>query len=248
MNMPPKNKTSVTRNTHMTSEALSRCWSNVSNCPYNSPVRCTRRSSLDLYATRVHASLISLLLVVLVVPVGRRQRRVTLYVEAQIVTIVEVVRLPIDFGRDIEIFGERRRRGLPLKPRCRPWVRSCDLSVAHRPRQINHRQQVAERENRGTRRGHHVKHLKLGWIAVIAARHAEIAENKLREERQVEPNEKSDCGRLRQTFGIQSAGNLRPPEVQSTDVAHHRAADHDVVEVRDDEIGVVKVDVQAEAG
>ena len=42
------------------------------------------------------------------------------------------------------------------------------------------------------------------------------------------------------------AGDLRPPVVQPGEVAHDRAAHHDVVEVRDDEVGVVDVDVDAE--
>ena len=40
--------------------------------------------------------------------------------------------------------------------------------------------------------------------------------------------------------------HLRPPEVQPAEVAHDRAADHDVVEMRDHEIGVVQVDVGAQ--
>ena len=45
---------------------------------------------------------------------------------------------------------------------------------------------------------------------------------------------------------VHAAGHLRPPVVQAGEVAHDRAADHDVVEVRDDEVGVVQVDVEAE--
>ena len=36
--------------------------------------------------------------------------------------------------------------------------------------------------------------------------------------------------------------------MQPGEVAHDRAADHDVVEVRDDEVGVVDVHVDAERG
>src|SRR5260370_35285801 len=43
-------------------------------------------------------------------------------------------------------------------------------------------------------------------------------------------------------------GNLRPPEVQAAAVAHDRAADHDVGKVGDDEVGVMNVNVQAQAG
>ena len=44
------------------------------------------------------------------------------------------------------------------------------------------------------------------------------------------------------------AGDLRPPVVQPGEVPHDRAADHDEVEVRDDEVGVVEVDVDAQGG
>ena len=46
-------------------------------------------------------------------------------------------------------------------------------------------------------------------------------------------------------LGVEPPGDLRPPVVQSAQVAHDRAADHDVVEVRDDEVGVVDVHVEA---
>ena len=46
-------------------------------------------------------------------------------------------------------------------------------------------------------------------------------------------------------LGIHLAGHLRPPEVQAAQERHDRAAHHDVVEVRDDEVGVVQVDVDA---
>src|SRR5262249_7463681 len=48
-------------------------------------------------------------------------------------------------------------------------------------------------------------------------------------------------------FRIETPSHLRPPEVQPADVTHDRAADHDVVEVRDDEVGVMEMNVEAEA-
>ena len=53
---------------------------------------------------------------------------------------------------------------------------------------------------------------------------------------------------LRPDVRVHPAGHLRPPEVQAGEVAHDRAADHDEVEVGDDEVGVVDVDVDAERG
>ena len=54
-------------------------------------------------------------------------------------------------------------------------------------------------------------------------------------------------GEASPTFGIEPAGNFRPPEMQSADVSHDRATDHDVVEVSDHEVGVVYMNVDAKA-
>src|SRR5260370_34294156 len=52
----------------------------------------------------------------------------------------------------------------------------------------------------------------------------------------------------RDRLRIEPASDLRPPEMQAGDVAHDSAADHNVVKVRDDEVGIVDVNIQAEAG
>src|SRR5271154_616493 len=82
---------------------------------------------------------------------------------------------------------------------------------------------------------------------MIAARHSQVAENKLREECEVETYEQNYGRNARQKFRIHSAGDLGPPEVQSAHVAHHRAADHDVVKMGDHEVGVVQMNVQPQA-
>ena len=87
---------------------------------------------------------------------------------------------------------------------------------------------------------------KLFGIDVIAPRHAQIAEDELRKERQVEADEDQDGREAGPAFGIHAAGHLRPPEVNAAQIRHHRAADHDVVEVGDDEVGVVHVHVDRE--
>src|SRR5258708_3254664 len=148
----------------------------------------------------------------------------------------------------MEIFGWRRRVGCPLEAGGRPGVLSGNFALVVGQGEVNHVQQGAERENRGARMGEHVEHLKFGRIAVIAARHTEIAKNELREEGQVEAYEQGDRGDARQNFRIELAGNLGPPEVNAADVTHNSAADHDVVEVCNDEVGVVDVNVQAQGG
>src|SRR5712675_1585459 len=175
-----------------------------------------------------------------------RERRRTFYVQAEIRAVIVVVRLPRDFGRDIEIFSDRRRGRLPFEASARPRIGAGYFTVAHGPSEINHRQQVAQREDGSSGSGHHIEHLKFRRIAGVAARHAQIAENELREKGEIEAQEKGNRSDASQKFRIQLAGNLGPPVVQTADVTHHRATDHDVVEVGDDEIGIVEMNVQAE--
>ena len=105
--------------------------------------------------------------------------------------------------------------------------------------EVDHRQQVADGEHRGAGGGEDVQHLELRRVGVIAARHADVAEQELREEGQVEADEDQQRRQARPPLGIHPAGDLRPPVVQAGHVGHDRAADHDVVEVGDDEVGVV---------
>src|SRR5712664_3902711 len=251
---PPKNKTSVTRKIHMPSAADSFCWSSVSKCPYSSPVRCTRCSSLPSSGWRLIARNAGGASPAptyqhneLVVSMSRGERLCPGH-QSKIRTAFIVVWLPGHFGCDMEIFRRWRRIRFPFKARGRPGIWPRNLAVTHGPNEVNHRQQIAQRENRPARRGQDVQHLKFRRIGVIAPRHAEIAKKKLRKERQIEADEQRDGRNPRQGFRIKPAGNLRPPEVQAADVTHDRAADHDVVEMGDHEVGVVNVNVQAQAG
>ena len=82
---------------------------------------------------------------------------------------------------------------------------------------------------------------------MVATRHPEVAEDELREERHVEADEDDDGRELREEFRVEAARDLRPPEVDPAEVAHDGAADHDVVEVGDEEVRVVDVGVEARA-
>src|SRR5712672_2154024 len=177
-----------------------------------------------------------------------RERRRTFYIQAEIRTVIVVVRLPSDFGRDVEIFSDRRRGRLPFEASAGPRIGAGYFTVAHGPSEINHRQQVAQRQDGSSGSGHYIEHLKFRRVAGVAPGHAQITKNKLREKREIEAQEKSNRSDASQKFRIQLAGNLGPPVVQTADVTHHRSANHDVVEVGDDEISVVKMNVQAETG
>src|SRR5260370_389393 len=159
-----------------------------------------------------------------------------------------IVWLPGHFRSYMEILCRRRRIRRPLEAGGWPGVLPSNLAVAHGQGEISHREQIAQRENRCARRGQHVEHLKFRRIGVIAARHAEIAKDELRKEREVEANEQGDGRGARKSLRIEPAGNLRPPQVQSNAVTQDRSADHNVVEMVDHEVGVVNVNVQAQAG
>src|SRR5713226_2250150 len=109
--------------------------------------------------------------------------------QAQIRPIQIVVWLPGNFGCDMEIFCWWRRICCPLEARRRPRVLPGNLAVAHGPSQVNHRQKIAERENRSARGGQHVEHLEFRRIGMIAPRHAKVTKNELRKKRQIEADE-----------------------------------------------------------
>ena len=80
---------------------------------------------------------------------------------------------------------------------------------------------------------------------MVAPWHAQIAEDKLREEGEVKADKYNECGNPGPDFRIGSSGHFGPPEVNAPQITHDRAADHDVMEVSDHEISVVNVDVDA---
>src|SRR5690554_7857905 len=81
---------------------------------------------------------------------------------------------------------------------------------------------------------------------MIAPWHAEIAEQKLGEKRQVKPQKHRPCRYLPEKLRIKPSGHLRPPKMKP---AHQRAdhsADHNIVEMSDYEVGIVNVDIDGE--
>src|SRR5258708_29830865 len=81
---------------------------------------------------------------------------------------------------------------------------------------------------------------------MIAARHSEVAENELREERQVEADKGDERGQFGPAFGIHASGDLRPPEMHSSQIGHDHAAHHYIMEVGNYEVGIVNMDVETE--
>src|SRR3954470_7335803 len=103
------------------------------------------------------------------------------------------VRSPRDDWRLGKIPCRWRRRGRPLQASSAPRIVARDAAIAERPYQVRHRNQVADAEDRGACRRKHVQRLELRRVCVVPARHTQVAEDELREERQIEP-EKYDSG------------------------------------------------------
>src|SRR5205085_1675245 len=113
------------------------------------------------------------------------------------------------------------------------------------PDEVQHRDHVAYGEHGSAGGGKDMQHLKLFRVRVVAARHPKIPQYELREKSQVEPEEDDQGGKLRPSLGIHAARHLRPPVMQSTQIAHDGAAHHDVVKVRDHEVRVGDVNVDS---
>src|SRR4051812_7905429 len=93
------------------------------------------------------------------------------------------------FGLPFEVVLGRRRIGLPFEARRRPGVACRFFPAEQRPPEVCERHQVAERKHHGAGGREYVQQLELRRVLVIAARHAEPAEQVLRKEREVEAEE-----------------------------------------------------------
>src|SRR5207245_955265 len=93
-----------------------------------------------------------------------------------------------------------------------------------------------------------IEMLEFGQIIEVAARHAVCAQNKLREKRHVEAREdKEERNRSKKVVG-HFAEHFREPIIDSAHDRHQCSADHYIVKVRDNKIGIVEVDVDADNG
>ena len=81
---------------------------------------------------------------------------------------------------------------------------------------------------------------------MITARHSQIAKNELRKEGEIEPGENRNRTKSGQSLRIHATADLRPPEMNATQISHDHAANHDVMEMRDDEVSIVDMDIDRE--
>src|SRR3954453_23831362 len=97
------------------------------------------------------------------------------------VDLVVVVGLPGYDRLDFKIKGRRRRSCLPFETGGIPWIIRSGLAITHGPEKIDHGQQITDCEDGCTRGGEDIKDLIFRRVLIVAAGHAEITENELRE-------------------------------------------------------------------
>src|SRR6185312_12428835 len=161
----PKNMTSVAMKTHMPSCAVSAC------CALSVYCSCRRPLNIGFSATQ---SILS--------------------DEAAIARIVAVGHLRHE-RRAREVALGRRRRGPPFETGGAPRIGSRALAVEDRPREVDERQHVGDREDGCARRREDVPGLQVRRIGVVAPRHTQVTEDELRQKGEVEADEGED-GRI----------------------------------------------------
>ena len=115
------------------------------------------------------------------------------------------------------------------------------FAVTQRPEHIGKRKNVSYGEDGSASARKGIKQLELIGIDVIPARHAHHAENELRKKGQVETDEDRDGRNPGRKFGVKAPTDFWPPKMQPSEVGHDHPANHDVMEMRDDEVGVGEV-------
>src|ERR1700722_7708267 len=149
-------------------------------------------------------------------------------------------------GNLLKIFSGRRRGRGPFQPLGTPGIRASRRTVSHRPCQVDAWDQIADTQDRRARGRHYNEHLKLRRVYRVSTRHAEVSKHELWKESEVETHKYYQRRETRPAVGIKTPGNFRPPEVNSSQVSHHGAANHNVMEMGHDEIRAIQVYVGGE--
>src|SRR5580692_11750924 len=194
--MPPKNMISVARNNHMPRVAASRCCSASAKWCSSSGPCCSTVVGLSLN--------------------GHLRRSGDLFV---------VVSFPRHFWRFLKVESGRRRSSLPFQTGRAPRVIRSNLPVTHRPQEIDHGQNVSDRQNGRACSRENVQDLEFWRVLPVTARHSHVSENKLRKKGEVKTGKHEQRRKPAPPFRIHAARNFRPPEMHPPEISHHRAAD-----------------------
>src|SRR3954471_13786375 len=107
---------------------------------------------------------------------------------------IVVVRAAVHDGCFVEIMDRWRGRSLPFETGGLPWIGRRFRTVVNGPDEIDHGQEISNTQDAGTGRGENMVNLEFYRIGMVTARHAEIAEDELREEGEVKADECHEGG------------------------------------------------------
>ena len=155
-----------------------------------------------------------------------------------------------DDGYAREIEARRRRRRRPLQGRGIPGIVRRMRAPAGRTDHIDEKYQEAGHQDDGAQADEHVEAVPghVGLIGIDAARHALQAQNVHREEGEIEADDDQPERPFTEALAHHPAGHLRKPVIDGAQQRKDRAADQHVVEVSDDEIGIVHLGVEGHRG
>ena len=144
-------------------------------------------------------------------------------------------------GRNLrEVVIRRRARDAPLQRSRPPRIRAGDLAALSALEEIVDENQHRDREDHRARGGHPVVEIPAlaGVVGVNATRHAKHSREVHREEREIHRDEREPEMNLAQLLIHQAPHDLGEIVIDACKDSHDRAAEQDVVEVRDDEVRV----------
>ena len=153
--------------------------------------------------------------------------------------------------RRVEETVARRRGGhRPFERPRAPGIRPGDPAPAAAPHDVDEEHQHAQAEQDRAERRHEVQLAPagLGRVGVNAPRHPPQAQLVEGEERQVEPDEEQGEVPQADPLAEHPAGPLGEPVIERPEEGEDRPADQDVMQVGDDEEGIVRLEVDRDRG
>ena len=150
-----------------------------------------------------------------------------------------------DDGQRLEVIGRRRGLRRPLQCLGAPRVPFGRSAAPAADRDVDQEEKDRNSHDAGADRRGEIESAPtpVGKVRIDAARHPVEPELVHRKERQVEADEEKPEVPEPETAVKHPSGHLREPEIQAAKKWKHRAADQDIVEVRDDEERVVHLQV-----
>src|SRR5256714_7061269 len=138
-----------------------------------------------------------------------------------------------------------RRRGCPLESRGVPRIVACRSTDAQTPEYVHNEHDTAGDDEDRTKARQRVQttpaHLR--QIRVDASWHPHQSQDVHWEERDVHADEEQPEIPLAQSLAQHSTGQLRVPQIETSPERKDRAAQQHVMEMRDDEEGVMYLEV-----